>query len=365
VAPLIAEAPEPPGLRRVEAGPGREIEGASRGPRPYLETAADFLAGEDVPLPYLVNELVPEKTISLWHGEPRTRKTWAGGEIALAIATGTPAFGLKRFSVPEPGGVLWSLQEDAKQPTRIRLRRLLRGRGLAEPPRNLFLSVHGGIDLEDPAWQETLLRDIRERGIRLAIFDPMRRYSRSADKGPSDVSPVTGFLRRIAVETDAAVLGIHHDTKPLAGKDDGRRRGHRASGGDWFAAADCPVALEPAGDRTLVVPEDFKFSEAPASFLFSIEEDHEKTWARLAAEDSNASDTRAAALQARIVDWLQEHPGASSTQVAKGVRANREAVFEALKSLDENGTLDSTQGKRNSLLWFVRRTSSGTGEISE
>jgi hypothetical protein len=53
----------------------------------YIEFAPRFLAVEDPPVRYLVNELLPEQVLCLMHGEPRTRKSWAALEIAIALAT--------------------------------------------------------------------------------------------------------------------------------------------------------------------------------------------------------------------------------------------------------------------------------------
>jgi hypothetical protein len=322
------------------------------GPRFYLEDARTFLAEVDPPERCIIRELVIAGRTILWHGEPRARKTWGMGEVVVATVTGTPAFGLERFSVPSPVPVLYSSQEDGRRDVRDRLRRLLAGRGLTTAPEGLFLSVHAGIDLESVEWQETLVRDIRAREIQLAIFDPIRRFSPNVDKGPAEVRAVTAFLRRLTVETGAAVLVVHHDVKP-GREEDHRRRGHKASGGDWFAASDCPVHLEPAGrDRTLVVPEDFKHGTDPASFSFRIEEDEGRTWARVVGEDVAAEDVGTMAIQERILDYLRTTPGASGSSVTRALRAGKGAVLGALATLEAAGKVDSVDGKRGTA-WFL------------
>jgi len=344
---------------RVDAGAGLDPDRPhaekekTDGPRFYIESGPAFLAETDPEEEHIIRELVPAGRTILKHGEPRARKSWAAIETAVAAATGTLAFGLERFAVPAAVPVLYSSQEDGRRDVRARLCRILAGRGLTTAPAELFLSVHAGINLESPEWQDTLMRDVQALGIRYVIFDPARRFSPNADKGPAEVREVTGFMRRLAVETGAAVETVHHDVKP--GREaDTRRRGHKASGGDWFAASDCPIHLEPAGrDRTLVVPEDFTFGADPASFSFRIEEDEAKTWARLVAEDVAAEEVGAIALHERVLDFLRNNPGSTGNAVARGVRGGKEAILGALRAMSEGNQIDSVEERRG-VKWFVR-----------
>lgn len=321
--------------------------------RYYLEDGDAFLSEIDSPEEFVVGELAPAGRTLLWHGEPRTRKSWAAMELVVAAVTGTPAFALDRFSVPAAVPALCAIQEDGRRDSRERFKRMLASRGLKTVPAELFVSVHGGINLESGEWQDRLVKDVHARGIRLVVFDPIRRFSPNVDKGPAEVRNVTAFLRRLAVETGAAVLVIHHDVKP-GREEDNRRRGHKASGGDWFASSDCPVHLEPAGrDRTLVVPEDFKHGTDPASFAFRIQEDEARTWARVTAENVMAEEVGALALHERVLEFLRHNPGSSGSAVARGIRGAKGAILDALKALDERGLVDSIEDKRG-MKWFVR-----------
>jgi len=329
--------------------------GSSGKVRFYIEPAREFLAEEDPPLQFVVGGLISAQSLALLHGEPRARKSWAALEIAVATATGTPAFGLEAFQVPAAAPVLYSSQEDPRARVRDRARRFLRGRAL-DPvyPETLFFSVHANINLEDEAWQAALLRDVKAFGLGLVIFDPIRRYSPNVDKGPAEVRALSWFLRPLATETGCSVLIVHHDVKPARDSADNRRRGHRASGGDWFAASDCPIACEPAGpNRTLVVGEDFKFAEDPAPFIFGITEDEGKTWVRLVGEGVEGSQAAEVVLEERILDYLRHSPGASTISVVKNVQTRKERVQEALARLEQGGKVDAFQRGR-AVLWFLR-----------
>lgn len=358
-------------VRRIAAGPGLEAAclrcgrdtcagdcaAVESGPRPWLISAGEFLAVPDAPLHYVVGELVPAGCLSLWHGEPRVRKSWAALELVIAATTGTPAFGLERFAVAEAAPALYCSQEDSAPRVRERLRRLLAGRSVTGAPEGLHVSVHAGIDLEAVEWQEAMLRDVGARRVRLVALDPIRRFSPNVDKGPAEVWAVTGFLRRLAAETGAAVVVAHHDVKPPRDGKDTRRRAHRASGGDWFAASDCPVSLEAAGSVTAVYPEDFKHGQDPRPFRFRIAET-DCNGLRLVGEDlehgTNAQDL---ALEERILDFLRDHPGSSGRKVEQaGKGTSNAAVREALESLLTEGKVDRTEGPRRSWQWFVARS---------
>jgi hypothetical protein len=344
-------------LVRSERGALRlvEPEPADRGPRPWIQPARDFLAVREEPLTFAIGELVPAGCISLWHGEPRVRKTWAGLELALAKATGTPAFGLPRFAVDEAGPAAYFSQEDSAPRVRDRLRRLLAGRRITAAPELLHVSVHAGIDLEREDCQETLVRDVRRLGLQLVVFDPVRRFAPSADKGPSEVSCVTGILRRLASETGAAVVILHHDVKPARDGRDDRRRSHRASGGDWFAAADAPIALEAAGTVTVAYPEDFKHGADPRPFRFRVVDAAEGSGLLLAGEDIEAgTDSKDLALQERILNFLAEHPRVSTRKVEAGIKgASNRGVRDALDVLLGEGKVDRIEGPKRSWLWWV------------
>jgi hypothetical protein len=339
-----------------EWGPGAEEPEAE-----YIEFAPAFLGVVDPPIQYLVNELLPSGIMALDHGEPRTRKTWAALEVCIAVATGTPAFGLDRFRTTKPVPVLYSSQEDAAPLVRMRAKALLKGRGIERFPATLAFSVHKGIDLESPEWHRALIRDTIRYGFRLICLDPIRRFAPNADKGPAEVLAVTGFLRRLAVETGATIKIEHHDVKPPNTGRDERRRSHRASGGDWFAACECPVSFEQAGENTtLVVPEDYKLSTDPEPFTVRLETDDPRTptWARMVGRTESADSVELIEDQKRVLEYLAKHTGGvSGTNIVKGLRAQKERTLRTLDQLLEKGMVDcvNPHKKGKAILWFLRQ----------
>jgi hypothetical protein len=325
----------------------------------YIEFAPTFLSVEDPPIQYLVQELIREQVIALLHGEPRSRKSWAALELAIAMATGTPAFGLQRFLVPQPVKVLYSSQEDVARDVRIRAKALLRGRGITSWPETLAFAVHKGISLERREWHEALIRDVTRHSFRFVAFDPIRRYGVNVDKGPSETGPLTGYLRRLVATTGTTTGIVHHDVKPPAsGPVSSRRRSHNASGGDWFASAECPISFEKVGEMSIAYPEDYKSSVDPQPFSYRVEANDPQapTIVRLIGEDTSATEASDFALHGEILTYLAEHIGASGSSIAQGIRRRKDEVLAALEKLETLGKVDSVKAPKKGVAttWFLK-----------
>ena len=153
-------------LPKTKSEPESALESNLPADTTYIEFAPEFLSIEEPPPEYIVCDLLPAGVIALLHGEPRARKSWAALDIAIALATGTPAFGLERFSVSRPLRVLYSSQEDGRAVVQLRAKALLKGRNIDQVPKTLAFSVHKNIDFDLAEWRERLLLDIVSIGFR-------------------------------------------------------------------------------------------------------------------------------------------------------------------------------------------------------
>ena len=85
---------------------------------------------------WLIDELFTSASVGLLGGPPKAFKTWVAAELALAVATGTKAFG--RFAAPDPGPVLFFGAEDPPPDLREgKLPHVKIGRELAELEANI------------------------------------------------------------------------------------------------------------------------------------------------------------------------------------------------------------------------------------
>jgi AAA domain len=291
------------------------------------------------------------------HGEPRARKSLAALELALAAATGTPAFGLKRFTPAAPVTVLYVQEEDPRSLTRPRLRALINAR-CETCPDTLHVAVRRGVDLDDPLWVEQLIRDLKRLGATLLVLDAARRLSAKTDEGPQKVRELTKVLRLIVTLAGVSVVVVHHDVKPPTNGQDQRRRSQRASGGDWFAACAAPVHVEKISPReSLVFPEDYKFGEDPDPFTFTCETSGGLI-TRLVGTNTTTEHAETAGASGKLYAWLRTNGPASKTAMKKA-GFGWETVENHLGLLLKAGKVDSGPGRKaGTLLYFVVADSS-------
>lgn len=331
----------------------------------YIDPIAAFLAERDPTLDVIFPELLPSGVISLWHGEPRARKSLAVFELALAAATRTAPFGLARFRPPVAVTVLYVQEEDPRSLTRPRLRALVNARCGPDRPEGLYVAVRRGIDLDDPLWVDRLITDLKHLGAKLLVLDAARRLSAKTDEGPAKVRELVAVLRAIVSASGVSIVIVHHDVKPPSNGQDQRRRSQRASGGDWFAASECPVHVERVGVRdSLVFPEDYKFTGDPAPFTFTCQTE-DGLITRLIGTDTTTEHAERAGLRGKVVDWLTVHGPASKTAMQKAGLARWEALEPVVSALLKEGKLDAGPGRqKGSHLYFVPGVLRGSAEGS-
>jgi hypothetical protein len=157
---------------------------------------------------------------------------------------------------------------------------------------------------------------------------------------------------------DCAVLLVHHDTKPLPGQPDTRKRAYRASGGGLFSIADSPVHAERVGDEPVVLlyPNNWKFSETPGPLEVRLTvTDDTAVLVAVPTDETSAADR---ALHTKILDYLAEHPDTSGRQLAQGLRCRQESLRAALEDLTTAGNVASRPGPKNSKLWRTTASAS-------
>jgi hypothetical protein len=322
------------------------------------ETVEDlhaFLARMDQqPAPsWLIEGLIPDEGICLWHGQPRDFKSMCAQEVALALAAGRPAFALPRFDVRCAVRVGFFTEEDPERLFAARMRWLT-----AKNPRPavdmFFPFVRQSLSIDVPEDREFILRTIRKLQLDVAVFDPMRSYTGLSDKGPADLRPVTIFLRQIQNETTCKVLLIvHHDTKPPAfapadGQD--RSRSQNASGGGIFSISDCPVSFTKLEwNQVAVYPEDYKLSGNPKPFEVTFESDVQEsdngprfgTWVLPTAVTKDEHDIADDMAKKKILSFLQSRVGEwfSTDEVQAHAKAQAKKVGHTLEELRDEGAV--------------------------
>jgi hypothetical protein len=261
--------------------------------------------------------------------------------------------------------VLYVQEEDPRPLTRPRLRALIRARCGEACPDTLHVAVRRGVDLDDPLWVDRLITDLKRLGAKLLVLDAARRLSAKTDEGPAKVRELTKVLRLIVNATGVSIVIVHHDVKPPTNGQDQRRRSQRASGGDWFAACECPVHVEKIGaHESLVFPEDYKFTADPAPFTFRIEI-ADGLVTRLVGMDTTVDGAARAGVRGKIVDWLRANKYSTKTAMKKAGLGQWEQIEAALEGLTKEGVVDGAPGRQKGSLRFYVVDDSSTGESDD
>lgn len=320
----------------------------------YLDDIMTFMREVDPPMEMLFPQILPRGVIMLVHGDPRARKSLTAQEFTISGASWTAPFGLDRLRSVAPFPVLYIMEEDPRNLTRKRMRRLIQERTRGNPEasanlkKNLHVAVRRGISLDDPAWVERIIGDLRRLGTRLLVLDAARRLSAKTDEGPAKVREVTAVLRRIIDATGCSILIVHHDVKPPRDGQDARRRAQRASGGDWFAASECPVHVERLDrDRSLVFPQDYKFSADPDPFEFTCQMDDAVGLIRaLEGYGLDPVTAERAGKRGLLLEWLGQQNAPVTRTEMKNAGLGWESVRPILEDLLRDGKVVEVPGKR-------------------
>jgi hypothetical protein len=289
---------------------------------------------------WLVDQLFARSSVGLLGGPPKAFKTWVAAELALAVATGTPAFG--RFAAPDPGPVLFFGAEDPPPDLRLRFDGIAAARSLDLAKAPLLLLDIAQLRLDDQVHLRRLHRTIARHKPRLLVLDPFVRLVAGLDENSArDVSAVLGALRTLQREHDVTILLVHHMRKSPAAHPAQQLRGS----GDFSAWLDSGLYLTRHGhDRVLVVehrsapaPPPFRLHLAPGDtpHLVIHGAPHGAADAPVTTDDP---------LQARVVDRLRAAPHPQPTlQLRDALHVRKADLLSALRALADRGIVARTE----------------------
>jgi len=164
---------------------------------------------------WLVEGLWAEEGVGIVGGAPKTCKSWLALDLALSVASGTPALGI--YPVPRSGPVLVFAAEDPPTTVRSRLEGLTVRRGLPLERVPLHVILSPSLRLDTPRDQARLSEAVARFRPRLLVLDPFVRLHRIDENSALEVSGVLAYLRELQRKQHVAVLVVHHARKAGAG----------------------------------------------------------------------------------------------------------------------------------------------------
>ena len=244
---------------------GGEIPTAPEAPKPNSRALRLMHLEEVEALPppvWIVDGLVPERSLVIPFGPPKAGKTFIVLSMALHIAAGMDWAGLKVGQ----GGVVFIAGEGVGGLS-IRLKAMRQHYGI---PSNIpFWVIPRAVNFREPGTAEMLVKLVRDtvgdEPIALLVVDTLARAMPGVDENSSqEVGVVIAACDAIKEDLGCTVMPIHH-----TGKDTGKgMRGSNALDG----AVDAAFRIEAAGDhRVSLKTEHQKDGEPARPILFQME----------------------------------------------------------------------------------------------
>jgi hypothetical protein len=198
---------------------------------------------------WLIEGLWARSAIGLLGGAPKCCKTWMGLDMAVSVASGTPALG--HFSCLAPGPALVFLAEDALPQVRSRIEALCNSRGRDISALDLHVITSPLLRLDLRGDQERLAQTIETLRPRLVLLDPLVRLHRLDENSAAEISGLLGYFRDLQRRFDTAIVLVHHASKKQRSQPGQALRGSS----DLHAIGDCNAYLARDGKRIALTIE--------------------------------------------------------------------------------------------------------------
>lgn len=176
---------------------------------PVTVTARDVMASEPQETRWAVAGLIAEG-VTLFVGAPKLGKSWLALDLAIAVATGTPAMGYEQLTTRR-GEVLYLALEDGERRIRSRLYMKL---GSRKAPARLTFGVKWDRFGEDDRGLQDLATWVLDKRPSLVIVDTWAKVM-PATAGflySGDYSAI-GALKSLADSTSTPIVLVHHQRK--------------------------------------------------------------------------------------------------------------------------------------------------------
>lgn len=162
------------------------------------------------PITYLVGDLFAESTVNLIVGEPGSKKTYAMLDMLVCVAAGDKWLNYATHKCT----VLIVDEESGERRLKRRLGGTMRGHSVAKNQTKIFCTSLSGLHLLEEKEQDSLEQLAKDTGAKLILIDALVDTLIGGDENSSaDMQTVFQALRRIAENTCAAVVVIHHNGK--------------------------------------------------------------------------------------------------------------------------------------------------------
>lgn len=327
-------------------------------------------APEPEPFTWCVEDLLIAGELGVLAGDGGSYKSTGAFHLAAAVAGGYSAF--SRFPTQQRPALILSA-EDGAGIVLNRLEAIVAGHGWDRERvlTNVHLIATHDAKLANPAWQQHLLAECARLEVGFVLFDPWADLISGEENSNSEQRPIIQFCRRVATQTNAAVLVNAHAAKVR----EGQRTIDRIRGATALRdAARCVLFFESRPEGIAV--EHIKMSRSERLLPFTLTREIESSpesravWTTARFSFLSTDEAILSRAETFVLDQVTAFPGAlkSADLRSRGAAAgiNYEGIAKAMTRLQARGLLDYAEGARNAKLWTaVAPLGSSSGPSSE
>jgi hypothetical protein len=344
---------------------GLQRKAKAKAPKTDFEAGPSFMSRVLAlpPIGWHAEGLIPGEGVTLFHGRPRAMKSLSLLRIAFDLASGRDLFGTPRFHVARPVRTLYLTEEDPDRLLGSRMELHRRGAGTATLPENLFFSVRQGLSLDNPDHRLTLRRALEHHGIEVAIFEPIRSLTSSAEGTSGDFKEVADWIRSVQAQTCCKTfVPAAHWRKPQQWERKGgdSQLADKVAGGALFSFSDCLVGCEKVdGNSAVLIPSHYKLGADPKPFVV--------TWTTEATtgtsgeslfgpsitpaidEAESVEEVRGRQDRQIILDFICSHPWLTMHRIAESLHRRPGTTLEQIGHLLDRKVVVCVKHKRAKL----------------
>jgi hypothetical protein len=288
---------------------------------------------------FLIDRLWGHGAVGLIGGSPKSCKSWLGLDMAVSVASATPALG--EFAVEEKGTALVFLAEDALAIVRERVSGIARSRGLELSQIDLHVITAATLRLDREVDRRRLTDAVRALRPRLLVLDPLVRLHTIDENSAGDVARLLSYIRELERELAVAVVLVHHVRKNGGGTQPGQAL--RGSG-DLHAFGDSNLYLRRTRDGLLLAMEHRSAASAEPVFLELDTTNPEAIHLRVAGttkekrQEDEASATLA--LEERLLELLAEREPRTRNELREALAVKNERLGSVLEALEARARIE-------------------------
>ncbi len=279
---------------------------------------------------WLIEGLWGRSAIGLIGGAPKCGKTWLGLDMAVSVASGTPALG--HFPTRASGAALVYLAEDALPQVRARVDALCRHRSLDLQRLDLHVITVPVLRLDLPLDQDRLAGTIAALKPRVVLLDPLVRMHRRDENSATEISGLLGYIRELQRRFDVAVVLVHHASKKQRAQPGQALRGSS----DLHAIGDSNAYLA-RKDTQIVLTIEHRAAPCPQPMTLELVADpaNQATHLRVAHQTPAIGNGAPRSLGEQIIHLLAAHDGGLSRIALRDrLRVNNERLGRTLVELE-------------------------------